>query len=595
MYGHSMLYCVPVFLSLFCSVLSACVPDFSSRLLSDPAILQHPAVVEAFREVERNLSALFTGNTKDGLSFAVVHASSQQSAFTYNNGPRRFNETSTGIGERGGSLVDSDSVFRVASVSKNIATFSTLVVENESRQQSARPILTIDTTVRQTLPSFRLPDIDWQNGGSEITLSMLGTHSSGLPREGYETDYNMVIGLAKATSDGIGAKWASVTPESLVESFRNRNLMFAPGQRAAYSNAGICLLAFAVVNHHNLLTSSNQTWTQFATSSILQPLNMTHSFFGPIPSNFIPNIVVPGSDNWVDLLIGPGYDPAGGMWSSANDLVQYLSNLLSPTPQLITPLQRRTFLTPGLSLPDGNQQVGFGWELSSLLPLNSSKPYTIYGKSGDAGGFHSWIDLIPNLGYGLVILTAESQNAATNYTRLVPTSIRDSIHAILAPAFATALSSRLASRYTGTYSSASDTGLIAEQVSPFNSSAPASRAKMEVVQGQLFLRSLVINGTSALEALDRLSWTDASQGRFFSTPAGVGLNPAEGAGENAQYGPGAQVWRMIPDLERCDWFDFDGYVDVNAWPLSKIVTVEDGRGGVEVRYPPFDVVLKREG
>ena len=115
-----------------------------------------------------------------------------------------------------------------------------------------------------------------------------------------------------------------------------------------------------------------------------------------------------------------------------------------------------------------------------------------------------------------------------------------------------------------------------------------------MVQDQiLYLRSLIVNGSSALEAIDRLSWTADAQPRYFSTPQGVVLEPAEGVGEANEFGPGAQVWRMIfPGLETCDWFDFDGYQDNNGWPVSKVVLLETN-AGVELHYPPFDIVVSR--
>jgi hypothetical protein len=58
-------------------VSSACVPDFPTRLLHDSTVLEHPAIVAAFQEVERNLSALFVETTRDGLSFAIVSNDSQ--------------------------------------------------------------------------------------------------------------------------------------------------------------------------------------------------------------------------------------------------------------------------------------------------------------------------------------------------------------------------------------------------------------------------------------------------------------------------------------------------------------------------------------
>ena len=50
----------------------ACVPDFADKILSDPLILQYPAVIAAFKKVQQNLSSLYIDTTRDGLSFAVV-------------------------------------------------------------------------------------------------------------------------------------------------------------------------------------------------------------------------------------------------------------------------------------------------------------------------------------------------------------------------------------------------------------------------------------------------------------------------------------------------------------------------------------------
>jgi hypothetical protein len=57
---------------LFASATCACVPDFADKILSDPLVLQHPAVDAAFKQVQLNLSSLYVDTTRDGLSFAVV-------------------------------------------------------------------------------------------------------------------------------------------------------------------------------------------------------------------------------------------------------------------------------------------------------------------------------------------------------------------------------------------------------------------------------------------------------------------------------------------------------------------------------------------
>ncbi|KAG9187240.1 hypothetical protein G6011_05111 [Alternaria panax] len=480
---------------------------------------------------------------------------------------------------------------------------SALVIETQLRQNSSSSssLLTIDTPVRQLLPSFALPKRDWNDGGSEITLRMLASHTAGIPRESYSTGFNMILSTGKADAATIGAAWAGESAQDVIDGIATRNLMFAPGQRAAYSNAGLGLLGAAVAAYYNNVTSSSLTWSELATQELLLSLNMTHSFFGTIPQDHSPNVGIPGGDNWADLIVGEGYDPAAGMWSSANDLASYLYNLwITREPTLITPFQRRQVMKPSVILPDGKQQSGPGWEIELLtiptsenasLAEDSIKTYSIFGKSGDGGGWHSWIDNIPNLGYGIIVLA--QQSGLAQYTGISTSMIRANVHDILAPAFAEALSMRTKERYAGLYNAGEDTGLIADQVATVFSKSSSTHADLMVQDQILYLRSLTVNGSSALEAIDRLSWTANAQPRYFSTPQGVVLEPAEGVGETHEFGPGAQVWRMIfPGLETCDWFDFDGYQDNNGWPVSKVVLIETDTG-VELHYPPFDIVVSR--
>lgn len=124
--------------------------------------------------------------------------------------------------------VTSDSVFRIMSVSKNIAMLSALVLGNHPNSH-----MTLDTALREVLPSFRLPPLDWNSGGSEITLRMLASHTAGIPRESYSTGFNMVRATGRADAATIGAAWAAASAEQVIEGIGDRQLMFAPGERAA--------------------------------------------------------------------------------------------------------------------------------------------------------------------------------------------------------------------------------------------------------------------------------------------------------------------------------------------------------------------------
>lgn len=232
-------------------VACACIPDYPEKLLSDPAVLKHPSVIAAFENLQRNLSALYINTTRDGLSFALVrghtgliravpcsqefaqvHASSATPAYTFNNGTLKNNETD--VHSEGGNIVTSDSIFRIISVSKNLAMTSALVVENLLKKSSpGQPGLNLDTPVRLLLPNFRLPEKDWNDGGSEITLKMLASHTAGIARESYSTGFNMVLSTGKADTATIGAQWARASAQEVVGRLALTKLMFAPGRRAA--------------------------------------------------------------------------------------------------------------------------------------------------------------------------------------------------------------------------------------------------------------------------------------------------------------------------------------------------------------------------
>jgi hypothetical protein len=214
-----------------------------------------------------------------------------------------------------------------------------------------------------------------------------------------------------------------------------------------------------------------------------------------------------------------------------------------------------------LALPDGQQLVGPGWEINLYdVPTSGdssalNKTFAVYGKSGNGGGWRSYVDVVPDLGYGLVIMGQSSFDS--NFAPLYPTVLAAVAHEQLLPAFAEAVASRTEARFAGWYGAGRDGGAIADEVDSGGNST--TYARIEVQDQILHLRELVVNGTSALEAIDRLGWTDTYQGRYYSTPVGATLTPAEGAGENDEYGPGAQILRFAgPGQDACNWFDYDG-------------------------------------
>lgn len=94
--------------------------------------------------------------------------------------------------------------------------------------------------LKDALPAFNLSNYDVGLGGYEITLDMLASHTSGLAREGYVTDFDLVSGTARATAAGIGGLWAGDSPEQVLASVARQGLSWAPGMKVA------CMLYFVV-------------------------------------------------------------------------------------------------------------------------------------------------------------------------------------------------------------------------------------------------------------------------------------------------------------------------------------------------------------
>jgi len=91
-----------------------------------------------------------------------------------------------------------------------------------------------------------------------------------------------------------------------------------------------------------------------------------------------------------------------------------------------------------------------------------------------------------------------------------------------------------------------NTGIITDVVSSTGYKT-STYARLGVLDQVLYMRELVVNGSSALEAIDTLSWLDDMGARYC------------GASEIAEFGDGAQVFRMTAaGDELCNWYDYDG-------------------------------------
>ncbi len=228
------------------------------------------------------------------------------------------------------------SVFHVASVSKQFAAFSILLLEREGK-------LRLDDDIRTHVPE--VPDF-----GERITIRHLIHHTSGL------RDQWSLLSLGG---------WRGDDPKSEADILwlvgRQQALNFAPGAEHLYSNTGYTLLGTLV---HRV---TGQTLRQFTTERIFTPLGMTHTHFHDDHTMLVPgrtSAYVPQGGGRGGAAGGapayaisiPVFDNAGAtsLFTTVEDLAKWDRNFLTPTvgdAQLIAAMHTRGRLNSGDSIP----------------------------------------------------------------------------------------------------------------------------------------------------------------------------------------------------------------------------------------------------
>lgn len=144
--------------------------------------------------------------------------------------------------------IETNSVFHIASVSKQFTVFSILLLEEDGK-------LSLDDDIRKYIPE--VPDF-----GKPITLRHLATHTSGL------RDQWVMLSMAGWRMDDV------ITKEHILKLVSTqKELNFEPGEKYNYCNTGFTLLAEVVAR------VSEMTFAEYTKAHIFDPLGMEFTQF----------------------------------------------------------------------------------------------------------------------------------------------------------------------------------------------------------------------------------------------------------------------------------------------------------------------------
>jgi CubicO group peptidase (beta-lactamase class C family) len=222
--------------------------------------------------------------------------------------------------------ITAETVFHVASMSKQFTAAAIVMLAQERK-------LSLDDEVRKYVPE--LPDF-----GAPVTLRQLVYHTSGL-RDQWE-----LLGLA-----GWRYSLDLITDDDVLSIMsRQKALNFPPGSKHMYSNTGYTLLAQVVKR------VSGQSFREFTTSRIFQPLGMRNTHFRDDHAEIVKNMAygyVPAKDTFRISITNFDTVGATSLLTTVEDLALWDENFYNPRvggPEMIRQMLERGKLSDGEQL-----------------------------------------------------------------------------------------------------------------------------------------------------------------------------------------------------------------------------------------------------
>lgn len=295
-----------------------------------------------------------------------------------------------------GTEMKPDTLFWIASMTKPMTALAVMMMVEEGK-------LSVEDPVEKHLPEFK-----GQEGGRPITVKDLLTHSSGL----------------------VGGGGPKPTLAEAVKEYASKPLQFEPGTRWSYNNPGINTLGRLVE------VTSGMPYEDFMQQRLFDPLGMKDTTFWPTEAqaqrlavSYVKEKEEPGAE-LKPTTIGFLNDrppternrmpsPAGGLFSTANDLARIYQMLLNggeldgrryvkkETLERMTTNHlgdMKVSFTEGMNMGLGFHLVNEPQGVTAMLSRGT------YGHGG-AYGTQAWIDPVRGLAMVLLIQRAGLPNA----------------------------------------------------------------------------------------------------------------------------------------------------------------------------------------
>lgn len=243
--------------------------------------------------------------------------------------------------------------FRLGSITKQFTAASILLLEERGK-------LKTDDLVKKYMP-------DAPAAWDKVTIFHLLTHTSGIPSFTGFPDFPT-------------RQLQAMTPQQLVDWFRDKPLEFEPGTKWNYSNSGYVLLGYLIEK------ISGQSYADFVQQNIFTPLGMKDSGYDSNSAiiehraaGYAPGKNGPENAGYVNMTVPLS---AGALYSTTEDLLRWEQGLFGG--KLLTPASLAKMTTPF------KENYAFG------LGVSTEGGHKVIAHNGGIQGFNTSLAYYPD-------------------------------------------------------------------------------------------------------------------------------------------------------------------------------------------------------
>jgi D-alanyl-D-alanine-carboxypeptidase/D-alanyl-D-alanine-endopeptidase len=344
-------------------------------------------------EIKDRINALVDSNrTNAAIVIGIVDANGTQ---FYSNGK---------ISNTNNTTVDQNTIFAIGS---NTKVFTTILLA----EMVEDGLIKLNDPIDKYLPpNVTIP----QYKGHKITIEDLATHTSGLPE--FPFNYCPSFAISNAQSIDVNVQRVrnltsctqNYTFDQLYQGLSNTTITREPGSKYEYSTFGTGLLGRILT-----LKSNMSSYDELLTKRILSVLGMnsTSIYLSDEQKSRLAIGHLSGRELPLFNISNP-LVPGGGLYSSADDLLKFISaniglikTKLDSAMQTSHLIRHSTgFLIPNniaVSGKNGNIElyIGLGWLITTNLGNE-----IIWHNGGTVGGYNAFMGFNPATNRGIVVL-----------------------------------------------------------------------------------------------------------------------------------------------------------------------------------------------